>query len=358
MPSTPGRRGGNPHGSCRRRHRSGSKYSPTYPVVQINPPASFQQGLAIAAPPAENHARPPRVLVANDQEIWIWSLETILAPNGFTVLRATSAAQVLEQLQSGAPDVLIMHATLRDSSGVDLCRQLREQRIIGPATPVLITTSGPCRRHDRLQAIKAGAWEYASLPLDAEELLARLRVFLGAKMSSDRAHAEGLIDPATGFYDVHGILTRVRELGLAARRHARALGCVTVACGQEGLPETAAFPTDSGLSLEFTNRVPGLLRSVVRGSDILGRLGQNEFVILAPETEMEGLMQLANRLVAAFEAESLLSGVSSALRVGCYAVPDFAAMHIEPVEVIVRATQALRVAQLPGAAPVQPFPAE
>jgi diguanylate cyclase (GGDEF)-like protein len=190
-------------------------------------------------------------------------------------------------------------------------------------------------------------------------LLAKLRVYLGAKMNSDRAYAEGLIDPTTGLYDVHGILTRVRELGLAARRHARALGCVTVACGEARTPvDRSLVATGESLEPDLINRVPDLLRSVVRGSDVLGRLGQNEFVILAPETEMPGLMQLANRLVAAFEAEALITGTTSPLRVGCYAVPDFASLHIEPVEMIVRATQALRVAQLPGASPVQPFPTE
>jgi GGDEF domain-containing protein len=109
---------------------------------------------------------------------------------------------------------------------------------------------------------------------------------------------------------------------------------------------------------EPNNRTSDVLRSVVRGSDIIGRLGQNEFVILAPETEMPGLMHLANRLVAAFEAEALITGSPGSVQIGCYAVPDFASTHIEPVEMIVRATQALRVAQLPGASPVQRFPTE
>lgn len=312
---------------------------------------------AVATPTNAAPARPPRALVANDQEIWIWSLETILAPNGYSVARATSAPQVIEQVKIAAPDVLIIHATLRDSSGIELCRTLREQELVCPATPIVITTSGPCRRHDRLEVLRAGAWEYASLPLDAEELLARLQVFLGAKYRSDRALAEGLIDPSTGLYDVHGILMRVRELGLAARRHARALGCATVACGDDSTPaESQLVPLRiDSLEVAPTHRIPEVLRSVVRGSDVVGRLGQNEYVILAPETELPGLMQLAQRLLAAFEAESLLNGNASAVRVGCYAVPDFATSHIEPVEMIVRATQALRIAQLPGAAPVQPY---
>lgn len=318
----------------------------------------MQQDYRPVAATAAEPVRPPRALVANDQEIWIWSLETILSPNGFAVTRATSGAQVLEQVQTLRPDVLILHATIRDTSGVDLCRQLRELQLISPATPVLVTTSGPCRRHDRLQVLRAGAWDYCSLPLDAEELISKLRVFLGAKLTSDRARAEGLIDPSTGLYDVHGILMRIRELGLAARRHARALGCVTVAYqDSRPVPELANGPGSAeALRVELIgSRIPDVLRSVVRGSDVLGRLGQNEFVILTPETEMPGLLQLANRLVEAFESESLLTGSGSDIRVGCYAVQDFSAVHIEPVEMIVRATQALRVAQLPGASPVQPF---
>jgi two-component system cell cycle response regulator len=327
--------------------------------VQINPPAARQQEQEGAARALQGHVRPPRALIANDQEIWIWSLETILAPNGYSVARATSAVQVIEQVQTFAPDVLIMHSTLRDSSGIELCARLREQELISKATPVIITTSGPCRRHDRLQVLRAGGWEYASLPLDAEELIARLRVYLGAKLSSDRAQAEGLIDSTTGLYDVHGILTRVRELGLAARRHSRALGCVSVACGEPRTTVDRSYSlSPEQLESPVSNRVPQVLRSVVRGSDVVGRIGENEFVILAPETEMSGLMQLAHRLLAAFEEESLVTGNPSPVRVGCYAVSDFATMHIEPVEMIVRATQALRVAQLPGSMPVQLFPSE
>ena len=319
--------------------------------------AGMLQERSLAEPTVWSNARPPRALVCNDQEIWIWSLETILGPSGFSVSRATTAAQVLEQVRRSSPDIILMHDQLRDASGVDLCRQLRDEELICAATPVVITTTGPCRRRDRLNVLRAGAWDYCSLPLDAEELIAKLKVFLRAKLTSDQAHADGLIDPDTGLYDVQGILQRLRELGLAARRHARALGCATISY-EEALagPNRIASMAGDIIPVEpYGDRVPALLRKVVRGSDIVGRLGQNEYVILAPETEMPGLMQLANRLMSTFDAETHAFGTSARLRIGCYAVPDFGSIHIEPVEMIVRSTQALRLAQLPGASPVQKF---
>ena len=314
------------------------------------------QQYALAAQ-LDERDRAPRALVANDQEIWVWSLETILAPNGFAVARATSAAQVVEQVEAGEPDVLIMHATLRDCSGVDLCRRLREEQLISACTPVFITTSGPCRRSDRLRVHRAGGWEYASLPLDAEELLAKLQVYVAGKQASDRKGSEGLIDPDSGLYNVRGILTRVRELGLAARRHTRSLGCVTVSYDARGTTVDRVGDTRA-VGLTLSRRAPNVLRSVLRASDIIGRMAPNEFVILTPETEMPGLLQLADRLIEAFEAEVLVEGSTPSVRVGCYGVSDLASAKVEPMEMIVRATNALRVAQLPGAAPVQSFGSE
>lgn len=317
----------------------------------------MQHRAGVAEGDSADQIRTPRALVANDQEIWIWSLETILAPNGFAVSRATSAAQVIEQIQAGPPDVLIIHATLRDRAGIDLCQELRERQLLSDATPIVVTATGPCRRHDRLRVLRSGGWDYSSLPLDAEELIAKLRTFLGAKFSYDRASADSLIDPATGFYDIQGILRRVQEMGLVARRHARALGCASVSYGEASLAMNdfvTASPRGGGAPTE-RERASSVLRSVVRGSDIVGRVGRNEFVILAPETEIPGVTRLANRLVEAFELESRTSGDPLPVRVGCYAVPDFAATHIEPVEVIVRATHALRLAELPDASPVQLF---
>jgi len=318
----------------------------------------MQQENGLASRTVAERERPARALVANEQEIWIWSLETILTPDGFSVIRATTGAQVLEQVQVHDPDVVILHATLRDTSGIELCRQLREQQLVSPTTPILITTSGPCRRSDRLQVLHAGGWDYASLPLDAEEFIARLRVYLAARRSVSRSCSDGLMDPTTGLYDLRGILTRIREMGLAARRYARALGCATVSCAREPISVdrvTSALAREPLPARPEGRRPPDVLRSVVRGCDVIGQLAPNEYVILAPETELPGMLQLANRVIEAFEAES--SGTDSPLpvRIGCFAVSDFSAAPMEPLEMLVRSTQALRMAQLPGSPPVQPF---
>ena len=100
----------------------------------------------------------------------------------------------------------------------------------------------------------------------------------------DDAHAHlhralelfGAVDDRAGQAKTHGILTRVRELGLAARRHARALGCVTVACGETRLPGDRSYFVGGEPSMEpaVASRVPDLLRSVVLWNEALHRLRQ------------------------------------------------------------------------------------
>jgi len=58
--------------------------------------------------------RRPLVLIANDQEWSARSLESILAPNGFTVLRAYTGQQALQRARTAAPDLIILDAQMPD----------------------------------------------------------------------------------------------------------------------------------------------------------------------------------------------------------------------------------------------------
>jgi GGDEF domain-containing protein len=95
------------------------------------------------------------------------------------------------------------------------------------------------------------------------------------------------------------------------------------------------------------------MQQVGRGSDAIGRLSQTEFVVLAPRTSCDGALRMAHRLHHA--AQTVGGGQSGEsdlrIRIGCYAVDNFQTAMIEPVEILVRATMALRRAQRDTDAP-------
>jgi len=66
---------------------------------------------------AARHHRPPFVLIINDQEWSTRSLESILAPHGYAVLRAYTGSKGFERAVTARPDVIVTGAVLPDLNG-------------------------------------------------------------------------------------------------------------------------------------------------------------------------------------------------------------------------------------------------
>lgn len=303
---------------------------------------STQQG----SPPL----RPPLALIASGHEWLARSFESVLSPNGVSVLRAYTPAQAQEQARAAQPDAIFLDMGL---TGVKLCRTLRDDPRLAPAAPIFLINPGAASRAERLDALRAGAWEIFGLPLDGEELMLKLRTYVAAKLDADRAREESLLDSWTGFYNVRGLLRRAQEIGSDATRHRRALACIILAPDERS---TATAPASPPRSLD---RLSKLLKESCRASDALGRLGQHEFVILAPNTDPKQALDLARRLTVV--AERCLESTAPhpiQVRAGLFAVPDFHAASIQPVDLLVRATIALRRSQsAQSAEPIQSFEA-
>ena len=288
----------------------------------------------------ETTTRPPLVLIANSQEWSARSLESILGPNGYAVLRAYTGKQALERAQSAQPDLVILDANLPDMDGMAVCNALRGDAALNASTPVLVTTSSHPTRQQRLAALRAGAWEFLGHPIDAEELVLKLDAYVKAKFDADRAREESLLDHLTGLYNVRGLARRAREIGSDAFRHHEALACVVFA------PDVNP---DDRVVEEAVRRLAQVLKRAGRVSDAIGRLGQTEFAIIAPATDAVGAVKLAERLSREIESAAAAEAVPEAkTRAGYYAVTDFREAAIEPVDMLVRATTALRMSKAEG----------
>jgi diguanylate cyclase (GGDEF)-like protein len=288
-------------------------------------------------------AASPLVLIANDQEWSARSLESILGPNGYAVIRAYTGQQALERARTSQPDIIILDAQMPDIHGFEVCRALRSDPRFSTTTPIVITTSGPSGRTQRLEAYRAGAWEFLGQPLDGEALLLKLHTFLQSKRQVDLLREENLLDSGTGLYNMRGLARRAREIGSDAIRRREALACVVFA------PETELETVDEDAPeeelLRMSDQVGTVFRQVGRVSDAIGRLGPTEFAVIAPATGADGAVRLVNRLGEAVEATKIpVRGGERSVRVkaGYCAVPDFAESSVDAVELLLRATTALR----------------
>jgi PleD family two-component response regulator len=298
-------------------------------------------------PAVDVTARPPIVVVGVEQEWAARSLETVLGPRGFAVVRAYSGRQTLDLAEVASPDVVLIDSRLPDIDGVDVCRALRDERRVGAHVPIVLTTSGPAPREFLRQAYQAGAWSVWEQPIDGELLLLRLQTWVDAKRVVDDAERVSLIDIESGLYTFRGLSRRAREVMSDAARRRTPVSCIAIGpivsrSGQASLDE---MPVSSRLAADIGR----VVASVARGSDVVGRMGSAEFAILAPMTEPRGALELVERLrdrVAAMPpmvAEGRASRVS--LRAGIATVSESLIDARDGNDLLVRASTALRYAQ-------------
>lgn len=293
--------------------------------------------------PKTDASPPPLVLIANDQEWSTRSLESVLGPQGFASVRAYTGRQALELARRVHPDVIIVDAGMPDISGIEICQRLREDAEFPRSTPIVVTTAGPASRAQRLESLRAGAWEFLSQPIDAELLLLKLELFVQARREIDRSREESLLDSPTGLYNVRGLARRAREIGADATRRRAPLACVAISPTSEfGAGEFEELDT------RIANHVSDICRRTARSSDAVGRLGRAEFAIVAPSTDQVGAVRLVQRLKEQVESMPVtLDGETRQLRfrAGYCAVANFAQSSVDAVELLLRAASALRQAR-------------
>ena len=281
--------------------------------------------------------RIPVVVVAHAGTWLTRALDSMLAPQGYRVLSVPSGRELLEQAPELGPDVVLLDANLQDVDSIVVCRRLRLHRAVSWHTPVIMITSTPATKQQRLAALEAGAWDYLSVGLNAEELLLKVDAFTRVKLETDHVLEEDT-EPESGLYTKRGLERRARELvSDAFRRHAP-LACVALS--------VEADATASPVVVDFASR---LLQASGRASDAIGRAASGEFLVLAPSTAPPGAAQMARRLSQAIERGPRPAGLPPLeVRAGFEAVVDLHETPLDPASLLGHASVALGRARSAG----------
>jgi PleD family two-component response regulator len=282
--------------------------------------------------------RPPLTLIANSQEWHSRSLESILGPHGHAVLRAYTGKQAIERAITARPDLIILDTDLPDRDGFEVCRELRADRHISASTPILMTSPGHPSRQKRLEALRAGAWDFIGSALDGEELPLRLDAYVRAKQEVDRTREESLLDELTGLYNIRGLARRARELGSQSFRQREPFACIALTPVMNDASEL-----DEVGESEVISRLAAVLRETGRTSDAIGMLGPGVFAVVAQGTDPAGAVRLAERMALA--ASEALRERAMSVAAGYDAVPNYHDAPIEPSDMLMRASMAMRLSR-------------
>lgn len=87
---------------------------------------------------AARAARPPRILIVDDDPQFLDVLESILGEDGFEVARAESGREGIDRFDAGQFDLVVTDKRMPGGSGVDLTRHIKS---VAPKTPVIMVSA-------------------------------------------------------------------------------------------------------------------------------------------------------------------------------------------------------------------------
>jgi HAMP domain-containing protein/signal transduction histidine kinase/DNA-binding response OmpR family regulator len=118
-----------------------------------------------------------RVLIVDDDIRNIFALTSVLEQYDMKILSADNGRDAINMLQDkNEVDVVLMDIMMPEMDGLDTTREIRT--IAGCKDLPIIAVTAKAMKGDRDRCLEAGAWDYLSKPVDTEQLLAVLRLWL------------------------------------------------------------------------------------------------------------------------------------------------------------------------------------
>lgn len=116
-----------------------------------------------------------KILLVDDSKTELHFLSELLSKRGYSVKTAEDGEDAMRRLGEDKPDLILMDVVMPGQNGFQLTRAItRDPRF--EDVPVIICTSKN-QETDRVWGMRQGARDYIVKPVDADELVAKIKAF-------------------------------------------------------------------------------------------------------------------------------------------------------------------------------------
>ena len=259
---------------------------------------------------------PYRILIVDDESETAAYHSASLEAAGLETVVVTEPLEISSQLVEFRPDVILMDVYMPGCSGMELAAVIRqEETFIG--IPIVFLS----RETDRMKQIAAlgeGADDFFTKPVVPDQLVgavaARAQRGRTLRLFMER-------DGLTGLYSHSRIIEQLEMAVVRADRHHGGLAVAMLDVdGFKQVNDTYGHLVGD----QLLKALSYLLRQRLRLSDVLGRFGGDEYLIVMPETDGDGAQQKMDdirRNFAAIEHETGHGSFSATLSCGIAEFP-------------------------------------
>ncbi|MEE9211804.1 MAG: diguanylate cyclase [Phycisphaeraceae bacterium] len=320
------------------------------------------------------HHVPRLLLVEDDPDAADLICETLRDHFGCDCVRRCSTIAQALAVDTGDFDMVLSDINLPDGTGLELLEQLLQRRA---DLPVVFVTGESVLEY-ALTAIRRGAYDYIvkagdylfAIPVAVEKNLAiwktkqynqeleeQLKQTLDQVRIKNQQLEEAVAqletmaatDPLTGLANRRAFGQAMERCFAECSRHGRDLACImTDLDAFKELNDTLGHQCGD----ELLQRAASVLEANCRRSDVAGRFGGDEFIVLLPDTDLQRAQHVATRILEQFKlaAQALLGQTKLAGRlsmsIGLATLCD--SRPASPEQLIAHADHALYLAKQAG----------
>ena len=235
--------------------------------------------------------RKPRLLVVDDQPTNIQVLYRVFADD-CQVFMATSGEQALHTAREEAPDVILLDVMMPDMDGYEVCRQLKQDSATRDI-PILFVTAHH-EAQEEARGLACGAVDFITKPIHPAVVRARVHTHLTLQRQTEVLKRLVFIDALTHAFNRRYFDERLAEAWGRAQRTGRPLGLILIDVDYfKQFNDVNGHQRGDDALRQVAQALKG---TILRPSDVVCRYGGEEFACLLPDTDLDGALQVAQRM--------------------------------------------------------------
>jgi two-component system response regulator HydG len=149
---------------------------------------------------------PSHILIVDDDPGHLMTLKTIIKSWKYQVSLADDGAKAVENVRERPFDLILMDVRMAEMSGIEALKQIKRYN---PAIPILIMTAYSSV-DSAVEAIKAGAYDYLTKPLDFEVL--KIAIERALEHTSLKAENKSLKEKLNAEFDLNRIIGKSKPM--------------------------------------------------------------------------------------------------------------------------------------------------
>ncbi len=247
-----------------------------------------------------------KILIVDDSAETLQQMQELLTQVGYNVATCNSGEEALDYLDKERVDLVLLDINMPSLNGYEVCLRIR-QRYALDDLPIIFLTS----REDSDSITKgfhAGASDFVSKTSITEILLARVNVHIRLSRSLRYLRDISLTDDLTGAYNRRHGMYSLREWFARSKRYGTHFSLIYF--DLNGLKQiNDDYGHQAGDLL--LRAVVSACKKLLRESDMLFRMGGDEFMVLCPDTDKRGAFICAERMQEAVKAVTIVDKSAS-----------------------------------------------